>query len=329
MPSFDKIITSRNVRFNEACFYKGSEQEVKETSKLIDEYELLINIIHEPNLEAVSTGVAEKLGLLQDRPVLTPDSGVPIPDLEVNNIRQQSERGAEDANERPDEGIEAHAEQEPAQIATGGPLPGKAASQPEPPGEHVEADEPRDCILVAPEYPTALADRHGTPKAGDNMYSLGVRTPSNTRSPPFASTNPSEGLDAPRPVGRTEQAEPGLGTVETAARYLSPDQSEAGGAGAPEPQPPDDLPARTAPFTRALEPPKVGSTRASEFRRTLRVTRPTTRVLEADVRPRRQRGGGSAQRGRRRGDDNSTSFAYTIFPVGRDRVSGDNNVLAN
>lgn len=72
----------------------------------------------------------------------------------------------------------------------------------------------------------------------------------------------------------------------------------------------------------------MGSTRVSELRRTSRVTRPTTRALEADVRPRRQRGGGSAQRGRRRGDDNSTSFAYTLLPVGRDQVGGDNNVLA-
>lgn len=64
MPSFDKIITSRNVRFNEACFYEGPEQKAKETGKLTDKYELLINIIHEPNLEAVSTGVAERLGLL-------------------------------------------------------------------------------------------------------------------------------------------------------------------------------------------------------------------------------------------------------------------------
>lgn len=235
MPSFDKIITSRNVRFNETCFYKGPEQKAKETGKLTDEYELLINAIHEPNLEAVSTGVAEKLGLLQNRPVLTPNSGVPIPDLEVNDIWQQSERGAENANERPDEGIEVHAKQKPAQITTGGPLPGKAASQPEPPGKHVKADEPRNCILMAPKYPTALANRHGTPKAGNITYNLGVRTPSNTRFPPFASTNPSEGLDAPKPVKSTLQVEPGFATVETAPRYISPDQSEAGGAGAPEP----------------------------------------------------------------------------------------------
>ncbi|KAI6434412.1 hypothetical protein MCOR22_009481 [Pyricularia oryzae] len=224
VPSFDKIITSRNVRFNESCFYKGPEQEAKETGKLTDEYELLINTIHEPNLESLNTGVTEKLGLLQNRPTLTPDPKMLTPGLEGNNVQQQLVRGAEESTEPQTIRAEVQTALTPAQPTIDNKPLGGTVSQPESSKKHIqtEADEPRKGALVAPKRSTVLENVQTTSKAGDDIYHLGVRTPSSTGSPPQASAIPSETLHAPRPTQSIPEAEPDFGTVETAHRIPTP-----------------------------------------------------------------------------------------------------------